>query len=204
MNSILSLKSLLLVTLAGITLSVFAQSRREIDGEWEASRTVLWEAQRAMRLFERGRLEEAKVAFSRVRLAFTRILGPRDPATLNSRNNVAAVLYAMGDYAGAEAANRAALAMCERSLGRLHPDSLASRRNLAVTLMNEGKLEDALEHARRVEAGRLRIFGENHPQYEDAVLLKSSIEEAIQDGKRDDETPRGGPSGLGTSLIGVS
>jgi tetratricopeptide (TPR) repeat protein len=198
------MKPLILLVLTGITALSCSRGQHEAGDQSEAAARAIREAQRAMALFERGRLAEAKAAFFTVRLHFTELFGPRDPATLNSRNNLASVLHAMGDYEEAEAANRAALTMCERSLGRLHPDALASRRNLAVTLLNLGKLEDALEHARRVESGRRRVFGTEHPEYEEAVLLKESIEEALERGKQDDEAPRGGPTGLGESAVGVS
>jgi tetratricopeptide (TPR) repeat protein len=198
------MKLLILLALAGVAATLCFHSPRVTDEEEHAAGLVAWQSEQAMLLYKRGRLAEAKGAFWSARLAFTRLLGPRDPATLNCRNNFAAVLYAMGDYSGAEVANRAALAMCEQALGRLHPDALASRRNLAVTLLNEGKLQDALEHARRVEAGTRRAFGADRPEYEEAVRLKEFIEDAMESRKRNDETPRGGPSGLGGSPIRVS
>jgi tetratricopeptide (TPR) repeat protein len=198
------MKPLILLALAGIAAALCSQGQREGVDPAETARRVVRESQRAMALFERGRFLEARAAFWTVRLHFTQLLGPRDPATLNSRNNLASVLYAMGDYAKAEAANRAALAVCEHSLGRLHPDALASRRNLAITLLSAGKLEDALENARRVESGRRRVFGMDHPEHVEAVRLKESIEDALESSRRDDETPRGGPSGLGQSAVGVS
>jgi len=198
------MKLFTLLALAGIAATLCFHSPRETEDEEHAAGLVAWQSEQAMLLFQRGRLAEAKKAFLSARLAFTRLLGPRDPATLNCRNNFAAVLHAMGDYSGAEAANRAALAMCEQALGRRHPDSLSSRRNLAVTLMNEGKLQDALEHARRVETGTRRAFGADRPEHEEAVRLKEFIEDAMESSKRDEKTPRGGPSGLGGSPIRVS
>lgn len=198
------MKRLILLAFAAITASLCSQSRHEAGDEPDAVGKAMWESQHAMSLFDRGRLAEAKEAFWTARLHFTELVGPRDAATLNCRNNLASVLYAMGDYEGAEVANRAALAVCDRWLGRLHPDALASRRNLAVTLLTEGKLEDALENARRVESGWRRAFGADHPEYEEAVRLKESIEDAIESSKRDEETPRGGPSGFGESAVGVS
>jgi hypothetical protein len=73
-----------------------------------------------------------------------------------------------------------------------------------LTLLSEGKLEDALDSARRVESGTRRVFGTDHPQYEKAVRLKESIEDAVESNRRDEETPRGGPSGFGGSAVGVS
>ena len=198
------MKLFTLLALAGIAATLCFHSPCETDDEEHAAGLVAWQSEQAMLLFQRGRLAEAKKAFWSARLAFTRLLGPRDPATLNCRNNFAAVLHAMGDYSGAAAANRAALAMCEQALGVRHPDALASRRNLAVTLLSEGKLDDALNHARRVEAGTRRAFGADRPEYEEAVRLKEFIEDAMESSKRDDETPRGGPSGLGGSATGVS
>jgi tetratricopeptide (TPR) repeat protein len=198
------MKLLILLALAGVAATLCFHSPRETDEQEHAEGLVAWQSEQAMLLFQRGRLAEAKKAFWRARLAFTRLLGPRDPATLNCRNNFAAVLHAMGDFSGAEAANRAALALCEQALGRRHPDALASRRNLAVTLLSEGKLEDALNHARRVEAGTRRAFGADRPEYEQAVRLKECIEDAMESSKRNEKMPRGGPSGLRGRATGVA
>jgi tetratricopeptide (TPR) repeat protein len=157
-----------------------------------------------MALFERGYLPEAKSAFTEVRMELSQLAGPRNPATLSSRNNLAAVLCAMGDYAGAESAHRSALMLRERVLGRLHPDALASRQNLAVTLLGEGKYEEALENARRAECGFRKVFGARDPKCRQAVRLKEVIESMMEGSKQENEAPHRGPSGLGESSVGTA
>ena len=48
-------------------------------------------------------------------------LGPEHPDTAASLNNLAALYYAMGDYAKAEPLYRRALAIYEKALGPEHP-----------------------------------------------------------------------------------
>ncbi len=200
------MKSLILLALAGIaaTLCLHGPVSSEMDDPQNVAGQMARQAEHGMALFERGHLMAAKATFAALRMASTQILGPRDPATLKSRNNIAAVLYAMGDFTGAEAAHRAVLALREDVLGRLHPDALASRHNLAVTLLSEGKLEEALQNARRVASGRRHILGTDHPHYREAVRLKEVIEDYMEGSRRGNEAPRGGPTGLGGSATGTA
>jgi hypothetical protein len=131
-----------------------------------------------------------------VRVSLSQIVGPRDPATLGSRNNHAAVLFAMGDFAGAEAEHRSTMNLRDKTLGRLNPDAIASRQNLAVTLMCAGKYEEALLHQRCVESVRRHLFGENDPKSRQARRLIMLIEDAMKSGK-----PGSAPSGFGSSAV---
>jgi tetratricopeptide (TPR) repeat protein len=194
----------ILIALAGVAAVFCFRSPDAACDYTDAAGRMARQSEHAMVLFERGHLAEAKTAFRVARVECAQLLGSRDPATLSCRCNYAAVLYAMRDYAGAEAAQRTALALREDVLGRLAPDALDSLHNLAVMLLSEGKLEEALRDARRVEAGRRRMFGTNHPKSQEAARLKEFIEGAVEKRDRRNETPHGGPSGLGESTVGVS
>ncbi len=57
-------------------------------------------------------------------------LGPDHPDVAIDLNNLAGLLYAEGDYAGAEPLYRRALAIDEKALGPNHPKTLQIKKNL--------------------------------------------------------------------------
>jgi tetratricopeptide (TPR) repeat protein len=77
-------------------------------------------------------------------------LGPEDPSTLSSRNNLAGVLGELGKYAESEAEFRAIVALDEKVLGPEKPFTLSARCNLAETLDKEGKYLEAETEDRKV------------------------------------------------------
>jgi hypothetical protein len=56
-------------------------------------------------------------------------LGPDHPHTATSLNNLAGLLRAQGDLAGARPLFERALAICEKGLGPDHPDTATSLNN---------------------------------------------------------------------------
>ena len=92
-----------------------------------------------------------------------RILGWESTQTLDSVDNLAAVLRARGKYEEAEEMNRRALAGYEKELGVNHPHTLMSVSNLSVVLRARGKYEEAEKMNRRALAGREKELGVNHP-----------------------------------------
>ena len=58
-------------------------------------------------------------------------LGPEHPHTATSLNNLACLLQAQGDLAGARPLFERALAIYEKALGPEHPDTAMVRNNLA-------------------------------------------------------------------------
>ncbi|KXH58327.1 hypothetical protein CSAL01_13102 [Colletotrichum salicis] len=63
-----------------------------------------------------------------------KVLGPENPDTLGSINNVALVLESQGKYAEAEQMHRQTLELSEKVLGPSHPSTLITRRNLQACL----------------------------------------------------------------------
>jgi tetratricopeptide (TPR) repeat protein len=58
-------------------------------------------------------------------------LGAEHPSTGTSLNNLAVLLRAQGDYAGAKPLYERALAISEKALGAEHPSTKIIRENLA-------------------------------------------------------------------------
>ena len=71
------------------------------------------------------------------------MLGPEHPDTAMSLNNLAGLLQAQGDLAGARPLYERALAIREKVLGPEHPDTAMSLNNLAVLLQAQGDLAGA-------------------------------------------------------------
>ncbi|MBI5385961.1 MAG: tetratricopeptide repeat protein [Verrucomicrobia bacterium] len=110
-----------------------------------------------------GRYEEAIAQGRQAVNHLQRALGPEDPDTLASRNNLAEDLRAQGKHAEAEKEHRTVLALRERVLGPEHPDTLASRNNLAEDLRAQGKHAEAEKEHRAVLAIFERVLGPEHP-----------------------------------------
>jgi len=70
------------------------------------------------------------------------MLGPEDPYTATSLNNVAWLLKAQGDFAGAQPLYERALAIREKSLGPEHPETASALNDLAILLQDQGDLEE--------------------------------------------------------------
>jgi hypothetical protein len=60
------------------------------------------------------------------------VLGPEHPDTATSLNNLAGLLYAQGDLAGARPLYERALAIREKVLGPEHPNTATVRNNLSI------------------------------------------------------------------------
>ena len=92
-----------------------------------------------------------------------RTLGKDHPDTLMSMNNLANLLKAKGDHAGAEPLLRRAVEAMERTLGKEHPDTLGSVNNLADLLKAKGDYAGAEPLYRRALEARERTLGKEHP-----------------------------------------
>ena len=71
------------------------------------------------------------------------MLGKEYSLTLDSMNNLAAVLNSQGKYEEAEQMHRQTLQLKEKVLGKEHPSTLTSINNLAAVLNSQGKYEEA-------------------------------------------------------------
>jgi tetratricopeptide (TPR) repeat protein len=107
-----------------------------------------------------------------------RVLGPEDPDTLQSMNNLANVYGGEGKYAQAETLEQKALETRRRVLGPEDPDTLQSMNNLAFAYANERKYAqaEALD-SQTIEMER-RILGPEHP---DTLQTMSNLAAAYDD-----------------------
>ncbi|MEU9337757.1 tetratricopeptide repeat protein [Streptomyces sp. NPDC048290] len=90
-------------------------------------------------------------------------LGSDHPDTVNSRNNFAGALDALGRYQEAADLLQQNLTDCERVLGSDHPDTLNSRNNLAGALEGLGRCQEAADLHQQNLTDRERVLGSDHP-----------------------------------------
>lgn len=95
--------------------------------------------------------------------AGTRFLGPEHPDTLRTLQNLAHVLYAQGDLAGARSRYEQALEAQTRLLGPEHRDTLVTLQDLAGTLHAQGDLAGARARYEQVLEAQTRLLGPEHP-----------------------------------------
>ena len=71
---------------------------------------------------------------------------------------------------------RAVLAAREHTLGPEHPDTLKSCYNLAVSMQDQpAKNHEARAYAQRAFAGRLKLFGKDHPLTQKSQCLMDKL-----------------------------
>lgn len=92
-----------------------------------------------------------------------RILGPSNPETLRSMNDLASLLDQDGHYAEAEKLSRETLDLRRQVLGREHPETLASMTQLAWALGQEGRYAEAEKLERETLEIQRRVLGPEHP-----------------------------------------
>jgi eukaryotic-like serine/threonine-protein kinase len=92
-----------------------------------------------------------------------RVLGPENPDTLKSENNLAVLLAREGRYPQAEQLARETLDVSRRVLGPDNPLTLGSMSNLAILLDHEGHLEEAEQLDRQTLDVSRRVLGPEHP-----------------------------------------
>ena len=113
-----------------------------------------------------------------------RLLGPDDPDTLTSQNNLASAYQDAGRTADAIRLYELNLEVRERLLGADHPSTLNSRGNLAAAYQDAGRADEAIPLLERTLAGRERVLGADHP---DTQTSRKNLARAYQDAGRADE-----------------
>ncbi|KAI3530692.1 hypothetical protein CABS02_14420 [Colletotrichum abscissum] len=96
-----------------------------------------------------GKYNEAEQMHRQALELKEKVLGPENPDTLISMNNLAEVLRSQGKYDEAEQMHRQELELCEKVLGPENPDTLISMNNLAEVLRSQGKYDEAEEMHRQ-------------------------------------------------------
>ena len=93
-----------------------------------------------------------------------RVLGPDDPDTLQSRNDLANAYRDAGRLDEAISLHEQVLAARERVLGPDHPRTLSSRDNIGNAYRDAGRLDEAISLHEQVLAARERVLGPDHPR----------------------------------------
>ncbi len=120
-------------------------------------------------LAELARLEadpgpEALQAWAeRVAEAFAKRYEEEHPHVALSLNNLASVLWQMGEYEEARRLHEQALAIVRRVYGKEHPHVAASLNNLALVLEDLGEYEEARRLFEQALAIVRRVYGKEHP-----------------------------------------
>jgi tetratricopeptide (TPR) repeat protein len=113
-----------------------------------------------------------------------RVLGPDDPSTLTSRNNLATAYWDAGRTDEALNLYEHNLAARERVLGPDHPDTLQSRSALAASYWAAGRTDEAIPIYEQALAGQERALGSDHP---DTLQSRNNLAAAYRDAGRTDE-----------------
>jgi tetratricopeptide (TPR) repeat protein len=108
------------------------------------------------------------------------VLGPEHPETAAAVNNLASVLHAQGDLAGAQPLYKRALEIAENALGPEHPNTAMALSNLAALLYAQGDLAGALPLYERALAIYEKKLGPEHPDTNRvrAAVLRGREDEA--------------------------
>ena len=123
-----------------------------------------------------GRLDDAEAVLQLVASAPT----PSDPhgevtqpGGLDATRGL--LMLEMDRPAEAEPLLRSALRSLSAHLGPDHPDTLRAREQVVRVLAQRGKLDEALDHARRLVAARQRVYGHQHPYVQRDILRTAAL-----------------------------
>ena len=116
-------------------------------------------------LYREGKSGEALKSARRALAIRKEVLGERHPNYATSLNNLASLLEAQGDYAGARPLYEQALAIRKEVLGERHPDYAVSLNNLAGLLNAQGDYAGARPLYEQALAISKEVQGERHPHY---------------------------------------
>ena len=123
----------------------------------------------------RGAAADA-ITVGAIALDFARThLGPDDPDTLTSRDNLASAYWSAGDLDRAIPLHEATLADRQRLLIPDHPATLASRNNLASAYWSAGDLDRAIPLLEASLADTERVLG---PDHSDTLASRNNLASA--------------------------
>jgi tetratricopeptide (TPR) repeat protein len=97
------------------------------------------------------------------------MLGPKNPDTALSLNNLALLLQAQNDPAGARPLYERALSILEKALGLEHPNTNRVRRNFACLLLTDGNASEALAFGEAALSAHDKALGSHHPWTKDSA-----------------------------------
>ncbi|GKT52029.1 kinesin light chain [Colletotrichum spaethianum] len=110
-----------------------------------------------------GRYGEAEQMYRQTLELRKKVLGPENPSTLASMNNLAEALRKQGKYDEAEQMHRQTLELSVKVLGPENPSTLSSMNNLALVLESQGKYDEAEQmHRQELELCK-KVLGPENP-----------------------------------------
>ena len=122
------------------------------------------------------RLDEAEMLFTRALGIAEALFGESDTGTATSLSNLALVLRARGQYAGAEPLFRRSLGILESALGPHDPGVALALEDLAELLRLQGRLAEAEAAARRSLEISEGTWGADHPALVDPLGRLAGIQ----------------------------
>ena len=145
-------------TVAALAEAAFSRRAKGIDGY------VAWLETASENVTNAGRYSVMAQRWRETLEDVESSLGPEHPDTATSLNNLALLLQAQGDLAGARPLYERALAIREKALGPEHPHTATSLNNLALLLKaQEGDFAGARPLYERALAIREKALGPEHP-----------------------------------------
>ncbi|MCK4409830.1 MAG: tetratricopeptide repeat protein, partial [Candidatus Eisenbacteria sp.] len=109
-----------------------------------------------------GRVREAIPIAERVVEAYRRTFGGQHPEVARALNNLAGMLWAMGEYADAEVRAREGLGIYRATLGYEHPDVAFNLDYLAALRSAQGDYAEAVLFERQSVALQRKLLGDEH------------------------------------------
>lgn len=100
-----------------------------------------------------------------------RVLGPRDPDTMDTMNAVGIDQYYLGRYDEAEKTFGEVLRLRREVFGNENRETLGAMANLSATYEVQGRYQQAEALQRELLATRTRIFGPEHSDTIESILL---------------------------------
>jgi tetratricopeptide (TPR) repeat protein len=140
--------------------------------------------QQVLQLYEEGKYQEAIPIAKRLLAAMKRLLGPEDPGTATSLNNLARLYEKMGDYVRAEPLYQQALQIRKKVLGEEHPDTATSLDNLAGLYEAMGDYSRAEPLYQQALQIRKKVLEEEHPDTATSLNNLAGLYEAMGDYSR--------------------
>ena len=104
-----------------------------------------------------------------------RVLGPDNPDTLKSENNLAILFARLGHIPEAEKLARETLDTSRRVLGPEAPLTLGSMTNLAILLDHEGRVAEAEQLDQQTFETSRRVLGPEHPNTLKSMMTLANV-----------------------------
>ena len=104
-----------------------------------------------------------------------RVLGPDNPDTLKSENNLAILFARLGHIPEAEKLARETLDTSRRVLGPEAPLTLGSMSNLAILLDHEGRVAEAEQLDQQTFEKSRRVLGPEHPNTLKSMMTLANV-----------------------------